>query len=181
MTASAPAAAAPRGLRTVVTRGSAAQLWLTTLARVVLGAVLVVAGWLKISNPDEAVRAVQAYQILPGSWTHAVGYGLPLLEIVLGLLLVLGLGTRWAAVGAGVLMVVFIAGIVSVWSRGLSIDCGCFGGGGAVDPAGRVSRYAAEIVRDLVFLGLATWVALRPLSRWSVDGWLAPAAPAGEG
>jgi uncharacterized membrane protein YphA (DoxX/SURF4 family) len=181
MTASAPPAAAPRGLRTVVTSGSAAQLWLTTLARVVLGAVLVVAGWLKISNPDEAVRAVQAYQILPGSWTHAVGYGLPLLEIVLGLLLVLGLGTRWAAVGAGVLMVVFIAGIVSVWSRGLSIDCGCFGGGGAVDPAARVSRYAAEIVRDLVFLGLATWIALRPLSRWSVDGWLAPAAPTGEG
>ena len=180
MTASAPPAAPPRGLRTVVTPGSPAQTWLTTIARLVLGGVLVVAGWLKISSPDDAVRAVQAYQILPGSWTHAVGYGLPLLEIVIGLLLILGLGTRWAAIAAGVLMLVFIAGIVSVWVRGLSIDCGCFGGGGTVDPAGRAGRYAAEIVRDVAFLGLATWTALRPRSRWSVDGWLAPAVRAGE-
>jgi uncharacterized membrane protein YphA (DoxX/SURF4 family) len=175
MSASAPPAAPPRGLRTVVVAGSDAQRWVTTVARVVLGGVLVVAGWIKISSPDDAVRAVQAYQILPGGWTHAVGYGLPLLEIALGLMLILGLGTRWAAVGTGVLMVVFIAGIVSVWVRGLSIDCGCFGGGGPVDPAGRVTRYVTEIVRDLVFLGLATWIALRPLSRFSLDGWLSPA------
>jgi len=175
MSTSAPPAAAPRGLRTVAVVGSGAQLWVTTLARVALGIVLVVAGWLKISSPDDAVRAVQAYQILPGGITHAVGYGLPLLEVLLGLLLLLGLGTRWAAIAAGVLMVVFIAGIVSVWARGLSIDCGCFGGGGAVDPAGRVTRYVTEIVRDLVFLALATWIALRPLSRFSLDGWLTPA------
>jgi uncharacterized membrane protein YphA (DoxX/SURF4 family) len=97
------------------------------------------------------------------------------LEVLVGLLLLLGLGTRWAAVAAGLLMVVFVAGIVSVWARGLSIDCGCFGGGGTVDPAGRASRYATEIVRDLVFLGLATWIAALPLSRLSVDGWLTPA------
>ena len=63
--------------------------------------------------------------------------------------------------------------------RGLSIDCGCFGGGGTTDPAGRAARYSAEIVRDLVFLGLAAWTASLPLSRLSVDGWLTPAAPAG--
>jgi uncharacterized membrane protein YphA (DoxX/SURF4 family) len=146
--------------------------WLTTLARVVLGVVLLVAGWLKISSPDDAVRAVQAYQILPQGLTHAFGYGLPMLEILLGVLLVLGLGTRWAAIGAGVLMVVFIAAIISVWVRGLSIDCGCFGGGGTITPSGRNARYSAEIARDLLFLGLASWVAVYPASRLSVDGWL---------
>jgi len=175
MSASAPPATPTRGLRATVVRGSPAQRWVTTLARLVLGVVLVVAGWLKVSSPDEAVRAVQAYRILPGGLTHPVGYGLPLLEVLVGLLLLLGLGTRWAAVAAGVLMVVFIAGIVSVWARGLSIDCGCFGGGGAVDPFCCASRYATEIVRDLVFLGLATWIAALPLSRLSVDGWLTPA------
>src|SRR5438309_356582 len=42
MTASAPPAVAPRGLWTVVARGSVVQTWLTTFARLVLGAVLVV-------------------------------------------------------------------------------------------------------------------------------------------
>jgi uncharacterized membrane protein YphA (DoxX/SURF4 family) len=181
MTASAQAAAAPRRLRTLVVPGSSGQLWLTTAARLVLGGVLVVAGWLKISSPDDAVRAVQAYQILPQSLTHAVGYGLPLLEILVGVLLVLGLGTRWAAVVGGALMVVFIIGIASVWVRGLSIDCGCFGGGGTTSAAGRNGRYATEIVRDLLLLGLATWIVLRPLSRWSLDSWFAPTAPAREG
>jgi uncharacterized membrane protein YphA (DoxX/SURF4 family) len=138
--------------------------------------VLVVAGWIKISNPDDAVRAVQAYQILPQGLTHAFGYGLPLVEILLGMLLVLGLGTRWAAVGAGVLMLVFIGGIVSVWVRGLSIDCGCFGGGGTTTAAGRNARYSTEIGRDVLFIALAAWTARWPVSRLAVDGLLrAPA------
>src|SRR4029079_10722390 len=95
--------------------------------------------------PGAAARSGQAHRLLPYDLTHVVGYGLPLLEILVGVLLVLGLFTRPAAVVGGVLMVVFIAGIVSVWVRGLSIDCGCFGGGGEIGAAGRNGRYAAEI------------------------------------
>jgi uncharacterized membrane protein YphA (DoxX/SURF4 family) len=160
------------GLRAAVTRGSVPQRWLTTAARLVLGGVLVAAGALKISDPSGAVRAVQAYRLLPYDLTHAVGYGLPLLEILVGLLLVLGLFTRPAAVVGGVLMVVFIAGIISVWVRGLSIDCGCFGGGGEIGAAGRNSRYATEIARDVGLLALAAWTTAFPASALSVDGWL---------
>jgi uncharacterized membrane protein YphA (DoxX/SURF4 family) len=172
MSSSTRTAPPAQGVRLVFVPGSRPQQWLTTLARVALGTVLLVAGWLKISSPDDAVRAVQAYRLLPQGLTHAFGYGLPMLEILLGVLLVLGLGSRWAAIGAGILMIVFIAGIVSVWVRGLSIDCGCFGGGGAISAAGRNARYSAEIARDLLFLGLASWVAVLPRSRLSVDGWL---------
>jgi len=160
------------GLRAAVTRGSAPQRWLTTAARLVLGAVLVAAGALKISDPSDAVRAVQAYRLLPYDLTHVVGYGLPLLEILVGLLLLLGLFTRPAAIVGGVLMVVFIAGIVSVWVRGLSIDCGCFGGGGAIGAAGRNGRYATEVARDFGLLALAAWTTVFPASALSVDGWL---------
>ncbi len=173
MSSTAGPVTSARGFRLAFVPGSRPQQWLTTVARVALGIVLLVAGWLKISSPDDAVRAVQAYRILPQGMTHAVGYGLPLLEVLLGVLLVLGLGSRWAAIGAGILMVVFIAGIISVWVRGLSIDCGCFGGGGTISPAGRTARYSAEIARDLLFLGLASWVAVHPASRLSLDGWLA--------
>jgi uncharacterized membrane protein YphA (DoxX/SURF4 family) len=163
-------AAAPQSLRArALVPGAPLQRWLTTLARLVLGTVMLVAGALKVASPDDAVRAVQAYRLLPYAATHPVGYGLPLLEIVVGLLLILGLGTRVAAVLTGVLMVVYIAAIISVWVRGLSIDCGCFGGGGTITPQGRATRYSTEIARDLLFLGLASWIAVYPASRWALD------------
>ena len=149
--------------------GRPAQFWLTTVARVALGAVMVTAGALKISDPGQAVRAVQAYQILPQGMTHVVGYGLPLIEIVLGLLLILGLGTRGVGVLAGLFMIVFIAAVSSAWARGLSIDCGCFGGGGAAGSAGKAWRYLSEILRDLLFLGFASWIAVFPSSRFALD------------
>jgi uncharacterized membrane protein YphA (DoxX/SURF4 family) len=85
---------------------------------------------------------------------------LPWLEIALGLLLLAGVATRVvAAVGAGLLLV-FIAGVAQAWARGLSIDCGCFGGGGAVEPG--QTTYGRELLRDAGFLLLAGWLVVRP-------------------
>ena len=146
-------------------RGKVGQLWLSLAARLALGGVLVVAGALKVSDPNAAIRAVTAYQLLPSDVATLVGYGLPFFEIMLGLLLIVGLATRASAATAGVLMVVFIAAVSSAWARGLSIDCGCFGGGGqTANPS-----YLPEILRDLLFLGLATWLVAFPASRWALD------------
>jgi hypothetical protein len=64
---------------------------------------------------------------------------------------------------------VFIAGVTQAWARGLSIDCGCFGGGGAVDPG--ETAYVAELLRDAGFLALAVWLVVRPRTYRSVDRW----------
>ncbi len=154
--------------------GGLAQRVLSLVARVALGLVLISAGALKVADPNAAITAVSAYQILPEGLATIVGYGLPFFEIMLGLLLVIGLATRASAATAGVLMVVFIAAVSSAWARGLSIDCGCFGGGGATeDPA-----YLPEILRDLLFLGLACWLVVFPASLWAVDrlGWFGTAS-----
>jgi uncharacterized membrane protein YphA (DoxX/SURF4 family) len=149
--------------------GRTTQLWLTTVARVALGAVMLVAGLLKIVNPDEAVRAVQAYQILGHGGSQVVGYATPIVEIILGILLLLGLFTRISAILVGVMMIVYIVAVSSAWARGLSIDCGCFGGGGAIGTAGKTWRYISEILRDLLFTGLASWIAVFPASRFAFD------------
>ena len=52
-------------------------------------------------------------------------------------------------------------------ARGLSIDCGCFGGGGAVYPGH--TAYVQEILRDTGFLVLAGWLILRPRTLLSID------------
>jgi uncharacterized membrane protein YphA (DoxX/SURF4 family) len=142
--------------------------WLATAARLLLGGVFLVAGALKIPDPAAAERAVRAYRLLPEALVAPVAFGLPVVEIAVGLALIVGVFVRTAAIASAVLLVVYIAGVGSAWARGLAIDCGCFGGGGAVAPAD--TAYPTEILRDgallLVALALARW----PRSRLALGG-----------
>ncbi|WP_245658151.1 DoxX family protein [Microtetraspora malaysiensis] len=149
---------------------------MTTAARLVLAAVLIVAGGLKIGAPALSVQAVQAYQLLPDSLATAIGYGLPIVEIVIGVLLVVGLLTRVAAVVSGLLMLAFVIGIASAWARGLRIDCGCFGGGGELG-AGESPNYLWEILRDFGLVVVAAWIFIRPPGRFAMDSALGLTGP----
>ncbi|MDH6115990.1 MauE/DoxX family redox-associated membrane protein [Kitasatospora sp. GAS204B] len=149
--------------------GSAFE-WLSTAVRLGLAVVWGWAGLAKISDPAVAAQAVRAYRILPESLVKPVGYGLPFLELALAVLLLIGLAVRVAAVISVVLLLVFIAGIASTWARGISVDCGCFGGGGAV--AASQTQYLQEILRDIGFLLMALWLVFRPRTKASVDAWL---------
>jgi uncharacterized membrane protein YphA (DoxX/SURF4 family) len=148
-------------------RHAAAAAWMSTGARLVLGGVFVVAGVLKAVDPQSSVAAVRAYQLLPASLATIVGWGLPFAEIALGLLLLAGIATRAIAAVAGLLLVIFIAGVASAAARGLSIDCGCFGGGGQVDPG--ETAYGTELVRDVGLLLVAAWLVWKPQSRFALD------------
>ena len=136
-------------------------------ARLLLGGVFVYAGALKLPDPAASVRAVRAYRALPEAVVPAVGYGLPVLEVALGVLLLLGFAVRLTAVLAGLLLVVFLAGMASAWARGLTIDCGCFGGGGEV--AAGETQYGREVARDLGFLAAAAVLVRWPGSWLSAD------------
>lgn len=138
-----------------------------TLARLGLAAVWLVSGVLKAVDPDQTYVAVRAYDVLPKAGVEVVAAVLPWLEIGFGLLLVLGVGTRAVAVLSALLLLAFIAGVVQAWSRGLSIDCGCFGGGGAVEPG--ETAYGQELLRDAGFLALAGWLAVRPTTMVALD------------
>jgi uncharacterized membrane protein YphA (DoxX/SURF4 family) len=158
-----------------VTRFALWQPWLSTLARLSLAGVWFSAGWPKLMDTEGTVRSVRAFQLLPEVLVRPFAYGLPALELVLGVLLLVGLGTRLAAALTAGLMVMFLFGIAAAWARGLSIDCGCFGGGGAVaDP---VPGYIRDILRDTGFLALAGFLLWRPFSRFSLDAHLGVTPP----
>ncbi|RZU52308.1 methylamine utilization protein MauE [Krasilnikovia cinnamomea] len=152
-------------------RSAAAWLWISTAARFGLALVWLVAGATKVGDLAASGRAVNAYRLMPYEAAKVVGAAQPFLEIALGLLLLAGLAVRLSAGISAVLLVVFIAGIVSAWARGLAIDCGCFSSGGdlaeGVDPG-----YLWEILRDLGFLALAGILLWRPRTRFSLDGLL---------
>lgn len=138
-----------------------------TLARFGLAAVWLFSGVPKALDPDQTHVAVRAYDVLPPLGVELVAGILPWLEIALAVLLLLGLGTRVAAVVSGLLLVVFVAGVTQAWARGLTIGCGCFGGGGQVE-AGETA-YVAELVRDAGFLLLAAWLVVRPRTLVAMD------------
>ena len=145
---------------------------ITLLARLVLGGVLLAAGGLKVLKPTESANAVAAYKILPTNVAHLVGYALPWLEVALALLLIVGFMVRPAAVLSGLIMIVFAIAIASVWARGLLIDCGCFGGGGEIDPslASEVRRtYFIEIMRDLGLALAGLYLYFFPYGKLSLE------------
>jgi uncharacterized membrane protein YphA (DoxX/SURF4 family) len=144
------------------------QPWLSLIARLVLAVVFAAAGWPKLLDPDGTVRSVRAFRLVPEVLVPVFGYGLPMLELALALLLFLGLLTRWAAVVVAVLLLMFMVGIAAAWARGLAIECGCFGStsGPVVDPT---RGYAIDLIRDAGLLLLAGFLVVRPASRFSLD------------
>ena len=121
-------------------------------ARLVVGALFVVAGALKLGDPTAFATEIANYHFLPAlaPWLAVT---LPATELVVGATLLVG-PARWrraAALAAGALLVVFTVAIVHVVRAGINVDCGCFGGN-----SGPVTSWTA--VRDLALLAAAAIV-----------------------
>ena len=141
--------------------------WLSLVFRLILGGVLFYAGYLKAFNPSKAKMAVRAYEALPIPVANILGVALPWIEIGAGLLLILGVALRQTAIFSGALMLVFIVAIAQAWVRGLSIDCGCFGGGGQVDA--KDTKYVEEIARDFALTLMSFYLFRYPTSRFALE------------
>ena len=142
--------------------------WVSTGVRLVLGAVWLWAALAKVLDPAQSVIAVRAYRLLPEALIRPVAWGLPFLELAIAVLLLLGIRTRLAAWISLGLLCLFVAAVASAWARGLSISCGCFGGGGVVVNVDWTT-YATEIARDVGLIALSAWLAWRPQSRLAVE------------
>ena len=153
--------------------------WVGLVARLILGGTLIVAGYLKFDELDKSQMAVRAYELLPIPLANFMGIFLPFFELAIGILLVLGASTRIAAFLSGLLMFAFIIGISQAWARGLSIDCGCFGGGGQVAPG--EADYVTPLLRDTGLTLLAIYLTLLPHTKIGLDKKPKTATELGEG
>jgi len=143
------------------------QPWLTLLSRLILGGVLFAAGALKIGNLQKSAMAVRAYEMLPVELANFLGYVLPWIEIGIGLLLIVGASVKICGLLGAFTMLAFIIAIAQAWARGLSIDCGCFGGGGTIDP--EETKYLSEIIRDIGLLAMGVFLYYFPKGKLSLD------------
>lgn len=164
-------------------RWATVQPWLSLIVRLSMAGILIAAAIPKMQDFPASVRAVRAYRFLPEAVVPLVGNMLPFLELLLALFLILGLFIRLSSVVWLVMMVAFAAGVIWVWVKGYSIDCGCFGGGGEVEEG--TTNYPVHLAERLGFMVLGTYLLIYPRSKFSLDGWMSPqpnvVAPAAEG
>lgn len=128
------------------------------VAQVAIGAIFVAAALAKIPDLPTFAKQVAAYDLAPTALVHLVAMTLPWVEVVAGLALILGVRPRAGGVVALLSMAFFTAAVASAWSRGLSIDCGCFGKA-LPEPIG-----LGKVLENLVMTALAAIAVLRPKS-----------------
>ncbi len=95
--------------------------------RFLIGAVFIWSGIIKIIDPLLFAQDVANYRTFPQSLSFLVALILPWIEVLCGLLLVLGIWSRAAALMISGLLVAFLILIATTIIRGIDVTCGCFG------------------------------------------------------
>jgi len=128
---------------------------LIALLRVALGAVFIVASLDKIQNPEAFATTIANYRLLPYKSINGIAIVLPWLEVITGVLLVLGVWVRANTTIVWGLLLAFSIVICQALARGLDISCGCF----STNPvAERMSLWT--LIWDFIWLcwGSLIWV-----------------------
>lgn len=131
---------------------------LQLVGRVLLGAVLLVAGISKLRDRNGFAASVRAFGFVPRSWSGRVATVLPVVELACGVLLLTGFALQPAAVAATGLLVVFTIGIAANLKRGRTAPCACFGAATArrLGPSALVRNLLLLAAGALVLTGTVT-------------------------
>ncbi len=135
--------------------------------RIVLSGIFIVAAFGKLLHPDALVATVINYNILPIFLATYFAYTLPWVEIIAGIMLLTGFGTRGASFAIGLLLVSFIAAIGVNIERGVSMECGCFDIFDMNEKLG-----TAILFRDIVFLIVAVLLVFTKDFILSIDNYI---------
>jgi len=101
--------------------------------RIILGCVWLYAAYTKLRQPWLVfAMSIDAYRLLPEWAVLTIARTLPWLELAIGVLLIAGVAMRYVSILGTVILMVFFGVMLSAYTRGLGIDCGCFGLGDAL-------------------------------------------------
>ena len=113
---------------------------------IVIGALFIYAGVVKIIEPLEFARDIDNYKMLPWRLGVFLALYLPWLEILCGLALITRVLYRGGIFIVTMLMSFFIIVSIVAKTRGLDVSCGCFG------HASKYLNFSWHLVLDFALL-----------------------------
>ena len=143
--------------------------WLALATRLYLGSVFLFACFHKILNPAEFALDVATYQLLPLALVNVFALVLPWVELLAGLLLLLGVRVKAAALLTGGMMAMFMLGLAWALYLGLDMSCGCFASQSAAkdDPISTTT-----LLRDSVWLLQSLYILVFDSEPVGVENWV---------
>jgi len=96
------------------------------LSRCILAGIFLYTGYIKIRSPLQFAAVLSGYQLFPDSLILPMADYFPWIEIVLGVLLLIGWKIRYVAVAACALLASFLTVLTITYFRGIEANCGCF-------------------------------------------------------
>lgn len=122
--------------------------------KLVVAALLLVAGGLKLMDPHAFIFALANYRLLPEVLLGPVAYGIPVLEVLVAFALFHPAYEDAAWLLSAGMFLGFALAVGSAVVRGLDISCGCFGA------AMTVSWY--HLAGNLLAAGGSIWAYFKP-------------------
>ena len=130
--------------------------WIELAARWVLGLTFIYASYHKILAPADFAKIVYGYDLFPNGAINLIAIGLPFIELLAGLALILGIYPRSAVLIINGMLAAFILALTINLIRGHEFDCGCF----SAKEAGYFSSAGSTLVRDIIYLLLGLQIFL---------------------
>ena len=127
--------------------------YLSFACRVALGAMFLYTGMVHFLDPKGFAEAVANYRILPVILVNPFGTVLPLLEMITGIALLLGILISGSLLVISALLSMFAIALGIALLHGLDISCGCFT---TAKEAQRISWI--YLVRDLGLIAVTVFV-----------------------
>jgi putative oxidoreductase len=129
--------------------------------RIGVGGVFIWAGLLKILDPLEFAQNIANYRVFPRDLSVLIALVLPWVEVVCGILVILGIFRSASSFLLSGLLGVFLVLIMVTIFRGLDVDCGCFGS------IGRHVDYRL-LITDIILLYMALNIFISSLRSRSI-------------
>ncbi len=126
--------------------------WPYLIVRVALAVMFIYAGSLKLMDPKAFARTISHFDLIPEPLLPVVAIGLPAIEVIVGIALILD--GRPGLYGASGLLLLFVAVLGFGVLNDLDIDCGCFGPAELAERTGITQAF----YRDLVLIGAVAFL-----------------------
>ena len=139
--------------------------------RILIGGIFLLAGLAKIADPVRFMFTLREFDLFPRVITPFLAVFLPWMELLLGLSLVLGLLYRTGALMLAFLNFLFMLAILSVISRGIVVDCGCFGLFADALKLPDMADYKA-VIRNVIFTSLCAYLFFAERTIFSLEGYI---------